>query len=133
MLIFKETAPFEILPPAGIFTNNNKFPVPSQYLNLEFQTKDAFIGLIKSEITTIQIPFSEIEDLLFNSNFFTAKLRIQLKTLHAAQDFPATQNGEIKLSIARKNRKQARSFASSVGLSISQYVMMKDLQEDLEL
>lgn len=102
-------------------------------LNIEFQTKDAFIGLIKSGIKTIQIPFNEIEDLLFDSNFFTAKLRIQLKTLHAAQDFPATQNGEIKLSIARKNRKQARSFASSVGLSISQYTMMKDLQEDLEL
>ena len=104
-----------------------------EVISIEFQTKDAFIGLLKSDVKTIDIPFSEINDVLFNSNFFTAKLRIQLKTLYAARDFPTTKNGEIQLSISRKNRKQARNFASTVGLSISQYQMMKDAEEDLEL
>lgn len=102
-------------------------------VSIEYQTKDAIIGYFKSDLKTLHIPFGDINDILFDSNFFTAKLRIQLKSLQAAQDFPTTKGGEIHLPISRKNRKQAKNFASIVGLAISQYDMMKDLQEDLEL
>lgn len=102
-------------------------------ISIEYQTKDAIIGYFKSDLKTLDIAFDDINDILFDSGFFSAKLRIQLKSLKAIKDFPTTKGGEIHLPISRKNRKQAKNFASIVGLNISQYVMMKDLQDDLEL
>ena len=102
-------------------------------ISIEYQTKDAIIGYFKSDLKTLDISFDDINDILFDSGFFSSKLRIQLKSLQAIKDFPTTKGNEIHLPISRKNRKQAKNFASIVGLNISQYVMMKDLQDDLEL
>lgn len=127
------TVPFKMDAYEGFAETQGVVRENNESISIEFQTKDAFIGLLKSDVKTLQIPFGDIEDILFDSGFFTARLRIQLKSLHAAKSFPTTKNGEIQLAIARKNRKQARSFASSVGLSVSQYHMMRDTEDDLEL
>ncbi|MEZ4888340.1 MAG: hypothetical protein R3E32_26665 [Chitinophagales bacterium] len=127
-----ETVSFKMDAYQGFAETEGVIQAGKEVIRIEYQTKDALVGYFKSGLKTLDIPFDDIQDLLFDSNLFTAKLRIQLKTLQAAQDFPTTKGGEIHISISRKNRKQAKSFASSVGLAISQYVMMKDLKEDLE-
>lgn len=97
-------------------------------LVVEYQSK--LLGLIKSDIKVIQIPFREITNVAFSSNIFQAKLRIQLKTLRNIGDFPAQKQGDLELVIARANREEARRFASSVNLSVSRYELLEDEDDE---
>ena len=95
---------------------------------IEYQTR--FIGLIRSDIQALHIPFEEIDEVFFTSSIFGSKLRILLKTLRSTGDFPAPKQGEFELKVARKNREQAKRFASSVNLAVSKYEMLRDEDDD---
>lgn len=95
-------------------------------LIIEYQS--SLLGLIRSEIKVVRLPYQDIEDVSSSSNIFQTKIRIQLKTLRNIGDFPAPKQGELVLSIKGKNRQQARSFALGVNLSASRY----DLEEDAD-
>jgi hypothetical protein len=95
---------------------------------IEYQTK--FIGLIRSDIQALSIPFEEIDEVIFTSSIFGSKLRLLLKTLRSGGSFPAPKQGEFELKIAWKNRAQARRFASSVNLAASKYEMLRDDEDD---
>jgi hypothetical protein len=90
---------------------------------IEYESK--LLGLIRSDIQTIHIPFEEIEEVFFSSNFFSTKLRINLKTLRHIGKFPAPKQGELELKISRKNRTQAKALASSVNLSVSEFELYR--------
>lgn len=87
-------------------------------ITIEYQSK--LLGLIRSDIDVVKIPFEDIEEVFFSSNLFSTKLRIHLKTLRNIGEFPAPTQGELELKVARKNRSQAKALASSVNLSVSE-------------
>ena len=97
-------------------------------ITIEYESK--FIGLIKSDIKTVQIPFEDIEEVFFSSNFFSTKLRIHLKTLRNIGQFPAPTQGEMEFKISRKNRSQAKALASSVNLSVSEFEILRDEDDE---
>ena len=85
-----------------------------QNLNLEFQTKDAFVGAIKSEIKDISIPISEIAGIDFKEHMFGCSLFIRVARMQSIEDIPKQNAGEIKLSIAKKNIDSALALISQV-------------------
>ena len=95
---------------------------------IEYQSK--LLGLVKSSIKSIQIPFREVEEVRYSSNLFQARLRILLKTLRNMGDFPAPKQGELVFKVSRKNREHARRFASSANLSASRYEILEDEDDE---
>lgn len=93
-------------------------------LVIEYQTK--LIGLIRSEIKVVYIPFEDIEDIEAKSNIFQSQIRIVLNTLRNIGDFPVPNQGDLVLNIHRKNREQARSFVRQINLASPRF----DHQED---
>ncbi len=87
-----------------------------QILNLEFQTKDAFIGAIQSGIKTISIPKSEIEEIDFKEHMFGCSLFIRVARMQSLEGVPKQEAGEIKLSIAKKNIDLALELMSQINL-----------------
>ena len=96
-------------------------------LIIEYQSK--LLGLIRSEIKVVRIPYQDIEDVSSSSNLFQTQIRILLKTLRNIGDFPAPKQGELVLAVDRKNRQQARSFALGVNLSASRFELEDDTDE----
>lgn len=90
-------------------------------LVLEFQTEDAVIGLFKSEVEEASISISDLLNVEFTKNIFSAKLIIEAKSLKALQDIPGTEQARCELKIKRRDRKKAARLASNIQLAISEH------------
>ncbi len=90
-------------------------------LVLEFQTEDAVIGLFKSEVEEASISISDLLNVEFTKNIFSAKIVIEAKSLKSLQDIPGTEQARCELKIKRSDRKKAARLASNIQLAISEY------------
>jgi len=96
---------------------------------IEYYTKDSVVGLLKSDLKTIKIDFSEIINAEVKSSFFSRKLIIRLKSLGKIIDTPFanTKNNavtesntlEIPFKFGKETLFKARSIAAYINEQIS--------------
>ncbi len=95
-------------------------------LFIEFQKKDAVMGAYKSDLQTIEIPFSSIDIVEYKKGVFSAKLILHGKNAAALKDLPGDELTVRKLKVKRKNREIAASIASKINLELSE-MKLKEL------
>jgi hypothetical protein len=100
-------------------------------LILEFQTKDTVLGLIKSDVKEERIALEDLHSVGFNKKFFKGELIIKARKMHVLGKIPGSEQGEITLIIARKDRDAAAQFAVEMELIISEY-KLKKLDEEAD-
>jgi hypothetical protein len=96
---------------------------------IEYYTKDSVVGLLKSDLQTIKIDFSEIINAEVKSSIFSRKLIIWLKSLGKIIDTPFanTKNNaftesntlEIPFKFGKETLFKARSIAAYINEQIS--------------
>jgi len=96
---------------------------------IEYYTKDSVVGLLKSDLKTIKIDFSEIINAEVKSSIFSRKLIIRLKSLGKIIDTPFanTKNNavtesntlEIPFKFGKETLFKARSIAAYINEQIS--------------
>lgn len=89
-------------------------------LILEFQTKDAFIGVIKSDVQTVEISLTDFASVHFARKMFWATLKLRVHSMALIEKIPGTRRGEIKLRFARKHRDEAHTLVSQLQLRLSE-------------
>lgn len=99
-------------------------------LVLEFQIEDVVIGLFKSDVEEASISVSDLLNVEFHKNIFTAKFVIEAKSLKAIKDFPGTEQARCELKIKRRDRQKAARLASNIQLAISEHRLneMSDME-----
>ncbi len=90
-------------------------------LTLEFQTKDAFFGIIKSDVQNVQLTLSDLASVHFTKNIFRATLKLRVQSMALIEKIPGAKRGEIKLRFARKYRDEAHTLASRLQLRLSEH------------
>ena len=90
-------------------------------LTLEFQTKDAFFGIIKSDVQNVQITLSDLATVHFAKKMFRATLTLRVYSMVLIEKIPGAKRGEIKLRFARKYRDEAHTLASQLQLRLSEH------------
>ena len=104
--------------------------VTSDAIVLEYQIKDAFTGAFKSEVKKVVLPFEQIEDVEFRTNFLRADIAIQMNSMGLVQDVPNAKQGKVTLKIPRKHRREAAGIAYEVSITVSDRKLAKlDKQE----
>jgi len=101
------------------------------HLILEFQTQDTVLGLLKSNIKQESIALDDLHSVIFKKKFFKGELIIKAKRMHALGNIPGSEQGEIKLIIARKDKEAAAQFAVEMELMISEH-KLKKLDEEAD-
>jgi hypothetical protein len=96
---------------------------------IEYYTKDSVVGLLKSDLKTIKIDFSEIINAEVKSSILSRKLIIRLKSLSKIIDTPFanTKNNavtesntlEIPFKFGKETLFKARSIAAYINEQIS--------------
>lgn len=96
---------------------------------IEYYAKDSVVGLLKSDLKTIKIDFSEIFNAEVKSSILSRKLIIRLKSLSKIIDTPFanTQNNavtesntlEIPFKFGKETLFKARSIAAYINEQIS--------------
>ena len=86
---------------------------------VELQSKDALIGVLKSKIKRVEIPFEAIEEISFRKSIFGAKIFLRVSDLRLQAQVPNSEDGEIVLKIRRKHFLDATELVSTVQLDIA--------------
>lgn len=88
-------------------------------LVFEFQTKDALVGLVKSDVEEQRIAISELEGAELKG-WLTYKLILRGRSLRVFENLPGTEQGQCKLHIKRSDRETARNLVSRINLLLSE-------------
>lgn len=80
-------------------------------LVLEYQTMDAFLGLLKSSIKVVEIPIHDLSNIRLEQRLWNAELVLQGKTMRVFKNAPGSSAGKLRLRI---NRPSARAAAGLV-------------------
>jgi len=89
-------------------------------LVIEYQTRDAVLGVIKSGVKEVNLSLSSIQNISFKKGFFSNKLRIQAKAMKALEKVPGSLHGAVDMKIKRADRNTAEYLVSAANLRLSE-------------
>ena len=87
---------------------------------LEYRVADAVLGILKSRVHDIHIPFDEIENIQFKNGWFRKRIFIQTYSLHSQASLPGSEGGIIRLKVTRQDKESALETISRINLHISE-------------
>lgn len=90
-------------------------------LILEYQVKDALVGMIKSDPKELQIPFDNLLEVEYKLNWVLSRFKLHINSMHILGKFPVGKDGVITLKIKRKQKKTAQELASTINLKLSEH------------
>lgn len=100
----------------------------NEKLVLEFETQDSVVGIVKSGLREVSIPFSEIDEIQYKSGFFGAKIEIIGKSMKVMEDVPGAKHGSAVLHVRRRDKKKAGQVLSRARLELSEF-RLKELED----
>jgi hypothetical protein len=89
-------------------------------LELEFEVEDAFVGMVKSGVKTVQISYKDLEAIQFKKGWFGAKIILKANSMKVFDEIPGTEAGTCTLKIERKNREKANDLISKARMRHSE-------------
>lgn len=89
-------------------------------LSIEYLTKDAVLGVIKSDLNRIDIHWKDIIDLELKKGLFSATFKLKLGSMGALSELPNHNNGLFKAKIKKSDFKTAEYLRSALLLYISE-------------
>jgi len=95
---------------------------------LEYKKKEGVFGIPVSELKEKRIPISELSAVSYKKKIFGAKLVITGHKMSTFADIPGSQNAEIILGIARKDREAAQELEANLSLQIAE-VRLRELDK----
>ena len=87
---------------------------------LVFEFQNVTLGLIKSRAKETHVPLRAVAAIDLKTNLFQTKLLLRVSRLGVLDGLPHNGKGELKLSLKRKDRKEAAAFISAVRLRQSE-------------
>ena len=115
-----DSLPFKIETFEGMAETEGMARIEGDHLRLEFRTRDAILGVVRSELKEIDIPLAELATAEYKKGFFGAKVFLRGRMLKVLDPVPGSKAGEVSLRIARKHREDAEQFALGVALRIAE-------------
>ncbi|MGO9464461.1 MAG: hypothetical protein ACLQIB_46875 [Isosphaeraceae bacterium] len=87
-------------------------------LVLEYQSKDAVVGILKSGVRQARIPRDMIASVAIEIGWFGlgTKVVIQTTSMQPIADVPGMDRGRLVLGVARKDRASAERLAAALSL-----------------
>lgn len=92
-----------------------------EQLEMEFEVKDAILGIIKSGVKDTAIPFSDLKSIDFKKGWFSAKIILEGTSMKVFNDLPGTELATCTLKVKRKHREEAEKLISQARLQLSEY------------
>ncbi len=90
--------------------------IDNEKLILEYQTKDAIFGVVKSGVKNISLKYSDILMIEFKKGFFSSKITITTSNFIADKIFPKSQSNELVLVVKKKHKEPAMQIVSLVNM-----------------
>lgn len=106
------------------------FHIKDEEVVLEFDERDGFVGVMKSDLKVVTVPFSEVDSITLIKKLFKTNIEINANSMKSFQNVPGAEQGRIVMKISRKDRQRAESILSNARLKLSEY-KLKKMDEDI--
>ena len=85
-------------------------------LLLQFTTRDALFGVLKSGMREVRIPIEALRNVQYRAGFLWLMPAIELRVRErsALKDLPESEQGRLRLRVAFRDRHEAREFAQEL-------------------
>jgi hypothetical protein len=110
----------------GLARGEGLLTLQDEGVMLEFQVKDTLVGMMKSKLKQVVLPYPEILSVEVKSNIFRTIMILSVNRLSLLADLPNADRGEVKLKLRRKDKDMAFQIESRI-----QY-LMSEMQLDPE-
>lgn len=101
-------------------------------IHLEFQSKDAVFGVIKSALKTVGIAPDSLRDIRYKRSFFWHYLILQTRDMRTLASVPGAKSGEVRLKIRKTDAPQAKSLAIHVSSALTEARLKRLVEESGE-
>ena len=98
-------------------------------LVLEYQSRDGVFGVIRSPVKRMLIPIAELDSVRLRAGLFRTRLVLQSRNLQTFEGIHGAWQGELKLKLRRRDRKEARRLILHVSGLIADCTLAR-LEED---
>lgn len=128
-MIKGRSVPFEI-PNVnhGIVVVKGLFHVHQTEIVLEFDRRDGFTQIFKSDLKEVALSYSDLESVKLEKKLFRTRIIILANSMKALKDIPGADQGKVILKVKRKDRKAAEEAISKVALMLSEQ-KLRDLDD----
>lgn len=105
----------------GLKVAKGLFKLRKEGIELEYQVQDSFVGVIKSDVKNLLVPYRDLESIEFKKGWFSAKIILQTSSLELLQQLPGNEQGECTLKVQRKHRDEAQNTVSKARIALSEH------------
>ena len=91
----------------GLVVVNGTLQVHPAGLRIEYFSRDALTGQIRSALKTIEADWNDLMQVQYKPGFLNAKLRLVSKSVSLFAEFPENEAGSIALTILYRDKPQA--------------------------
>ena len=83
-------------------------------LVLEFEVKDAVLGLLRSGVEVVRLPVDELVSASLDKSWLHTDLVIEARSMRSMSELPGSRQGQVSLRIARRDRATAEAFSATL-------------------
>jgi len=99
---------------------------------IEMQSRDTILGILKSKIKVVEIPFEIIEDIALKKSLFHSKIIIRVSDLKLLSQVPSSELGALTLIVKKKLSQEATELVSTAQMTLSD-LKLKRMEEHFPL
>lgn len=99
-------------------------------IQIQFQTKDAILGMLKSGLQEINIPLNHVEEIGYKKSIFGNKLFITVDDLRIIEGLPNSDNNKVTLGVSREDFEKAVDLVRAIRLDMSEKEYQRAMNQD---
>jgi hypothetical protein len=100
-------------------------------LHIEYQTKDAILGLVKGDVTDLRIPLAKIREMQTKKKWFSKVLIFKVDSLRTLEGLPGVTLNTLEMKIKKDDFNIAQNLASTINLQRSE-LRLNEMRDDNE-
>lgn len=117
-----KAVPFKIDEISGGFQEaKGLLNVEEKGISLEFEVSDALVGVFKSGVKNVFIPFADLNSITYKKGWIGAKIILEGTSMKVFDEVPGTDVATCTLKIKRKHRDEAQTVSSRARVRLSEY------------
>jgi hypothetical protein len=105
---------------AGIASIRGVMLVEEDGLRLEYQMRDAFIGLVRSSVSDVMIPFYDIESMEVRRGWRGIRVDVRTRSLRASASIPGQSQHTISVRVRRRDGTRIEASVARVNHRLSE-------------
>lgn len=99
-------------------------------LHIEYQAKDAIMGLVKGDVNDLHIPIEKVKAVELKKKFFSRRLIIKFDSLRTIDSMPGVNGNVLEVKVQKEEFNAAQNLTSAINLKISE-MRLDQLKNDL--